>query len=168
MKLKQYLNESLETDIQKIVNKISKEYKISSVKVKFTDKQLSGGDAYYRTSRVKGMKKITPINITIGEWDAIKEYSDEWQHRLAHEVSHHILAQTETTLRHSKKHDKLTNKIETQLRKVKVKPKLSNKETKRVVDKLKYWLSPKNKMELIDYHGQKKYDKEIKIMQDKL
>lgn len=117
MKLKQYLNESLETDIQRIINTISKEHKISTVKIKFTNKQLSGGDAYYHHSRVKGMKKITPINITIGEWKAIKEYPDEWQHRLAHELAHHILAQTQSTLRHSKKHDTLTDKIESKIRK---------------------------------------------------
>ena len=55
MKLKQYLNESVETDIQKFINKISKEYKIPTVKVKFSNKQLSGGDAYYQTQRIRGI-----------------------------------------------------------------------------------------------------------------
>jgi hypothetical protein len=169
MKLKRYLNESIETDIQKFVNTISKEHKIATVKIKFSNKQLSGGDAYYQTQKIRGMKSITPVNITIGEWQAIKEYPDEWQHRLAHELAHHILAQTQTTLRHSKKHNNLTDKIEFQIRnKIKVKPSMSKDDIKKVKDKLNYWLDPINKMELIDYHGQKTYDNEIKKMQDKL
>jgi len=167
--IESYINESLETDIQKVVDKISKDNKIQSVKVRFSNKQLSGGDAYYQSSHLKGTKNYKPINITIGEWDSIKEYPGEWQHRLAHEIAHHILAQTQSTLRHSKKHDKLTSNIENQLRKfIKVKPKLSSKEVKRIKDKLDYWLDPDNKMELIDYHGQKTYDNQIKSWQDKL
>ena len=169
MRLKAYLKESIETDIQKLADSISKEYQIPTVKVRFSNKQLAGGDAYYATTRIKGIKSITPNNITIGEWQAIKDHPDEWQHRLAHELAHHILAQTQSTLRHSKKHDNLTSKIETKIRKsIKVKPKLSNIETKKIKDKLDYWLDPINKMELIDIHGQTVYDKEIQKMQDKL
>lgn len=165
----EYLNESLESDIQRTVDKISKKNNIPSVKVKFSNKQLSGGEAYYATSRVRGTKAISPVNITIGEWDAIKEHPDEWQYRLAHEIAHHILAQTQSTLSHSKKHDKLSSNIEGQLRRsIKVKPKVSSKEVKRIKDKLDYWLDPKNKMELIDHHGQKTYDDQIKSWQSKV
>jgi hypothetical protein len=169
MRLKQYLNESIEIDIQNFINNISKEYKIPTVKVKFSNKQLSGGDAYYQTSHLKGQRNYNAINITIGEWDAIKDHPDEWQFRLAHELSHHILAQTQSTLRHTQQHNKLTDKIKFQIkRSIKVKTTISKDEIKKVKDKLAYWLDPINKMELIDHHGQKTYDNEIKKMKDKL
>lgn len=153
MKLKQYLNESLESKIQKITDKICKQYNVLSVPVKFSNKQLSGGSAYYASTHLKGGKIYTPVNITIGEWAAVKKYPDEWIHIFAHELAHHVLAQTKSSLSHNTLHGQLTDKLEAQLSKLTSPP-----DPKRLA-KEKYWKT--NKEELIAAHGLESYNKQM-------
>jgi hypothetical protein len=159
MRLKNHLNESTESKIQAFVNQVSKEYKVPSVPVKFVNQQLKGS-AFYQWSKLKSGKTITPINITIPEWQTIKSHPDEWQERLSHELAHHIQAQSEFSLRHNKKHENLSNILFTKLQR-QFKPK-----DNRTADKLKYWLD--NKAELIQAHGETTYNKEIKLMKNRL
>ena len=169
MRFQYYLNEAVENDIQKAVNQICKGYNISTVPIKFTNKQLTKGPAYFSSMRYKGSKTITPQSITIGEWKYVKDYPDEWIYTLGHEVAHHILSQTDSSLKHTNKHEILARKLEVQLkRELKIKPSISKDELKKIKDKLKYWLDPKNKMELIDIHGQKTYDQQIKSWQNRI
>lgn len=169
MRFQSYLKESIENDIQKAFDQICKEYNISTVPIKFSNKQLSKGLAYFSSIRNKGSKPIIPKSITIGEWKYVKDYPDEWLYIIGHEIAHHILSQTDSSLRHTNKHEILARKMEVQLkRELKIKPSISKDELKRIKNKLQYWLDPKNKMKLIDIHGQKTYDNEIKKMQDKI
>jgi len=162
------LNESLQQDIQKAVDTISKEHKIQSVTIKFVTRALRGGDAFYQTSHKKGTRDYTPLNITIGDWAWIKDHPDEWLFRLAHEVAHHILAQTQSTLRHSGKHLKLADQIENKLRHlVKPKKKLSPLELQRVRDKLNYWTGD-GKKDMLAHHGKKVYADEVRTMKKKI
>lgn len=136
MRLKQYIIEakSLNNQVQKAVDKLCKEYKVPLIPIRFSNKQLSKGLAYYTSMRYKGSKTIIPKSITIGEWEAVQDYPDEWLYTVGHELAHHILGQTDSSLRHTKKHETLSKTLENKLKRVigikpkSKKPKISDKD----------------------------------------
>ena len=164
MKRYKSLQESvLEQQIQKIIDNYCKENNMPSIIIKYTNKQFRQGEAYYQTQKIKGGSINTPVNITIGSWDSIKNFVDEWSFALAHELAHHELNITQNSLSHSKKHETLTYKINDYILRNSKKDK---GDKKNIIDKLQYWVD--NKEELIKMHGKDTYEKEIKIMQNKL
>ncbi len=92
------------TELQSAVNKLSKEYGVSPIRVVFTDR-AGKGLACYVTYRVKIGGKIQkrhyPRNITVYSWDKVQEHPGEVGYRVGHELAHHIQNMKKNSLVHS-------------------------------------------------------------------
>ena len=148
--------------VQDAVNDICREEKIPPIRLKFTDRALSKGSAYYSTTKVGDKNK--PVSITVGEWGAMKTDAQEVAYVVGHELAHHVMNVRNNSLRHNQKFKSMSDKFENKLlRKIgdklgglkKNKPNVA--ELKRLRKKLKYW--QEHKKELIEEH--KKYDVDI-------
>ena len=173
IKLKELLLEGKqETLVQKFADSYFKKNGVKPIPIKFSNKS-GKGNAYYLTKKVKGGKFNFPVSITVLEWDAVKDHPDEWVRFVAHEMAHHEINVKENSLRHTKKHDTLTRKIEKEMSKVFEKRDFGKKDTaeiKRLQDKIKYWKKNKQKLEK-DYKDAGmpiNYDAELKKMKEKL
>jgi hypothetical protein len=138
--------------------------RIPKIKLFFSNAKLSG-TAFYQTQKIKGGKINTPVSITIGEWNAIKSYPDEWIYALAHELAHHELNVKKNSLSHTKEQDELTQRIEKEM-----KMRFATTDKKRIMDKINYWKTHKD--EIIKFQKEINsnfdYDKELQKMVNKL
>jgi len=146
MRLQQYLNETIEKDIQKFANTLMKKQNVSIIKIIFSNKQFSKGSAYYETERIKGGKTNFPKFIKIGEWDGIKKYPDQWSEVIGHELAHHIMNNKKRSLRHNKEFYKISDNIIKKLKSRFIKNDNTSDEKKRLKDKIEYWRKHKEEI----------------------
>jgi hypothetical protein len=104
------INKEIVTSLQEVADKITEIYKVPKIAVEITTAKGKGA-ASYNTWRVRGGKINNAKNITIYNYDDIKNSKGEIMHKLSHELAHHI----ENTLHGSLKHDNRHGNLEDDL-----------------------------------------------------
>lgn len=99
-----------EKNLQNIADGIAKKYNVPTIKIK-TSVLSAKGQAAYTTEKIRGGKINHPKDITIYEWDEIKNYPSEVIKIIAHELAHHIENVKRRSLRHTYRHGNLEDEL---------------------------------------------------------
>ncbi|MCK9433165.1 MAG: hypothetical protein M0R00_09435, partial [Candidatus Omnitrophica bacterium] len=104
------INQEIVTSLQEISDKITDIYKVPKISIQITTAKGKGA-ASYNTWRVKGGKINNARDITIYNYDNIKNSKGEIIHKLSHELAHHISNSLYGSLKHDNRQGGLEDDI---------------------------------------------------------
>lgn len=105
-----YIEDAMIVSIQNISDRITELYNVPKIKILVTNMR-GRGIAAYSTERIVGGKINFPKDITIYNWEQVRNYPGEIILALAHELAHHIENIKKGSLHHSPAHGNLEDDI---------------------------------------------------------